>query len=59
MKKEKSKAGRPKKEKDLLAKQMNVMVPGYLIENSAFNEKIKFQSFSQFVLGLVRKEVGL
>lgn len=51
--------GRPKKEKDPLSKQMNVMVPGYLIENDTFNERIKFQSFSQFVLGLIRQEVGL
>jgi len=53
------KQGRPKKELDMSAKQRNVMVPGYVGDNDIFIEKTKFQSFSQYVLGLIRKDLGI
>lgn len=59
MKKEKSNAGRPKKELDMSAKQRNVMVPGYVNDNDSFKEHVRFQSFSQYVLMLIRKDLGI
>ena len=59
MKIEKQKVGRPRKEKDENAKQMNVMVPGYLTNDDLFHDKIKYQSFSQYVLGLIRNDLTL
>lgn len=59
MSQKKSNAGRPRKEKDENAKQMNVMVPGYLTKDDLFHDKIKYQSFSQYVLGLIRNDLTL
>lgn len=54
-----AKQGRPKKELDMSAKQRNVMVPGYVNDNKSFADKTRFQSFSQYVLGLIRKDLGI
>jgi len=55
----KSNAGRPKKEKDESAKQMNVMVPGYVQGNNLFKEKTRFMSFSQYVNSLIAQDLGI
>lgn len=54
-----AKQGRPKKELDMSAKQRNVMVPGYVNDNKLFADKTRFKSFSQYVLGLIRKDLEI
>lgn len=58
MKKEKS-AGRPAKEKDPKQKQINVMVPGIVLDNDTFKEKTRFMSFSQYVNSLIASDLGI
>jgi hypothetical protein len=52
-------AGRPKKEKDSGAKQMNVMVPSYVQKSEAFKEKTRFMSFSQYVNSLIAQDLSI
>lgn len=56
MKKDK-KVGRPTKEKDPLAKQMNVMLSGETQQSDVFKERVKYMSFSQYVNSLIDNDL--
>ena len=55
----KSKAGRPKKEKDPKAKQFNVMLQSHVQDNENFKSAIRFMSFSQYVNSLIAKDLSI
>ena len=50
--------GRPKKEKDLIAKQFNVTLSGEVQSNEIFKERTKFMSVSQYVNSLIDKDLN-
>lgn len=53
----KIKKGRPQKEKDPLAKQMNVMLSGETQSHPLFKEKVRYMSFSQYVNSLIDNDL--